>query len=225
MYVCVCVTVHKTVECVQIMRWWSSNLVQGILRRLGSVANGYVLVYLTRPSHSSRLLVSFQGGHPPPAPTKNNTNMSPHRIILPHGINMSPSQHTDASHHDPTPRCPWYPPPTLTRSRHAYRIPVAAAPLLLPKLLPLWPSYVTLLPSESTTAPGVSPLLRTLSLAHTHQKQAWWPPTPPLLPVASPHKSLARVNCVLGYVILRIFLKLVEKFVCPFHGARKWDST
>ena len=66
---CVCVSSHQTVECVQIMRWWSSNLIQGRLRSLGSVANCYVLVYLTRPSLSSRFLISFRGGHPPPDPT------------------------------------------------------------------------------------------------------------------------------------------------------------
>ena len=35
--VCVCVTGHRSVEYVQIMRWWSSNLGQWPLQNLGSV--------------------------------------------------------------------------------------------------------------------------------------------------------------------------------------------
>ena len=53
MRVCVCVDGHYPMECFQIMRWWSYKLGQEPLRIPGSVANCYVLVYLTRPSLSS----------------------------------------------------------------------------------------------------------------------------------------------------------------------------
>ena len=69
MCVCVCVASHQPVECVRIMMWWSSNHGQGPLRSLGSVANYYVLFYLTHPSHSPPLLIFFQGGQLPPSPT------------------------------------------------------------------------------------------------------------------------------------------------------------
>ena len=64
--VCVCVYVcvagHQPVECVQIMRWWISNLGHGPLWSLDSVINCYILVYLTIPSISSWFLISFWGG-------------------------------------------------------------------------------------------------------------------------------------------------------------------
>ena len=60
---------HQPVECVQNMRWWSSNLRQWPLLNLGSVAYCYLLVYLTRPTLSYRFLMYFSGGQPPPAST------------------------------------------------------------------------------------------------------------------------------------------------------------
>ena len=51
----------------------------------------------------------------------------PHRIILPHGIPLSPSQYTAPKLTLPY---PIYPPP----SQHACRIPVASVHLLLPKI-------------------------------------------------------------------------------------------
>ena len=168
--VCVCVAGHQPAECVQIMRWWISNLGQGPLRSIKSVANFYVFVYLTRPSLSSRFLISFLGGAAPTGPDTPTTDVSPHRIIRPPGRHLSLSQNTDASRHDPTPCCPCSPPPNLPCYRHTCRIPVTTITLPLPKSLPPWPSAGSLLPSASTMAPGVSPLLRTLYLMHTHQK-------------------------------------------------------
>ena len=135
--VCVCVAKHQPVECVQIMRWWSSNLRQRPLRNLGSVANCYLLVYLSRTLLSYRFLIYFRGGGNTPLLNRHpTTNVSLHRIIYPPGRHLSPSQNTDAYRHNPNPRCPCYPPPTLPHSCHACRIPVASAPLMLTKLLP-----------------------------------------------------------------------------------------
>ena len=61
---CVGVAGHQTVYCVQIMRWWSSILLQRPLQNLGSIYNCYVFVYLTRPALSSCLLISFRGSSP-----------------------------------------------------------------------------------------------------------------------------------------------------------------
>ena len=140
--VCVCADGHQPVDCVQIMRWWISNLGQGLLRSLGSVDNCYIHVYLfTWPDPptlpTSWFLSGVRGRASPLFPETPTTNVSSHSIIFPHCINLSPSHNTDASHHDPTPRFLSSPPPTLPRSCHAYRIPVAAAPLPLPKSIPL----------------------------------------------------------------------------------------
>ena len=42
--VCLCVTNHQSMGCVQIMRWWSSNLGQCPLRNLGSIAYCYLFI-------------------------------------------------------------------------------------------------------------------------------------------------------------------------------------
>ena len=85
--VCMCVfPANQPVDCVQIMSGWSSNLRQGPLWSLKSVANCDVLVYLTHPSHSSCLLIFFQRGHPasdptPPPPTCLHTESSDHLCV------------------------------------------------------------------------------------------------------------------------------------------------
>ena len=68
LWVCVCVAGHQTVECIQIIRWWSSNLRKVPLRSLGSFANCYLLVYFNRHSHSSHPLIYFKGGGTPLLP-------------------------------------------------------------------------------------------------------------------------------------------------------------
>ena len=45
--VCVCVTGHQSLECVWIMSWWSSNLLQWPIRNLGSIAN--LSIYIPVP--------------------------------------------------------------------------------------------------------------------------------------------------------------------------------
>ena len=56
-----CVTSHQSVECVQIMRWLSSNLGEWPLWNLGSVAYCYVL-YLSHPTLPSLHIMSLRGG-------------------------------------------------------------------------------------------------------------------------------------------------------------------
>ena len=58
-WVCVCVTGYQSLECVQIMRWWSSNLGQRPLWNLGSVDNVMstyphpnISIFLDHPRHS-----------------------------------------------------------------------------------------------------------------------------------------------------------------------------
>ena len=70
---CVCVTGHQSVECVQIMRWWISNLRKLLLHNLGSVASCYVFI-LVLP-------------HPPFLPSNFLTRGSaPYRPNTPHLI-------------------------------------------------------------------------------------------------------------------------------------------
>ena len=54
--------------------------------------------------------------------------------------------------------CTQTPPQPLISPQHAWRIPVDAAPLTLPKSLLTWPSDVSTLPHFSTTAPRDPPL-------------------------------------------------------------------
>ena len=67
---CVCVSGNQPVECVQIMRRWSSNLGQGPLKSLGSVTNCYILVYLTHPFLYSQFIIYFFGRGSPLLPQK-----------------------------------------------------------------------------------------------------------------------------------------------------------
>ena len=75
---CVCVTGHQSVECVQIMEWWSSNLGQWPLPNLVSVAYYYVFIlFLPRPPFPSSDVLP--GGEAPTScPNKPSTNV---RII------------------------------------------------------------------------------------------------------------------------------------------------
>ena len=69
---CVCVYVccrPPSYGVCPIMMWWSYKLRQGFLLSLCSVANCYILFFLTRPYLSSHFLISFRGGHLPPALT------------------------------------------------------------------------------------------------------------------------------------------------------------
>ena len=156
---CMCVTSHQPVECVQIMSELSSNLRQWPLGNLGSVAYCYVF-FLSCPALSYRQLISLWGCQPPPAPTlpPHMYVLPPHRIIRPLGNHLSPSQHTYAPCFAPILfySCSLF--LTLPHSCHAYQILVASAPLPLPKLLLPWPSADFPLPLAYNTATRVSPL-------------------------------------------------------------------
>ena len=81
---CVCVTGHRYVGYVQIMRWQSSNIGQQPLKNLGSVA--YCCAFILDPTRSL-LLPSYVlfGRYPTPTPTTPTPRsiMSKHRIIPP----------------------------------------------------------------------------------------------------------------------------------------------
>ena len=112
------------------------------------------------------------GGHPPTAPITPPPTpvVSPHSIIRPPGREMYPSQHINVPRLAPIIFCPCSSPLTLPRSRHACRIPVAAAPLPLSKLIIPRPSDDYLIPPASATEPVVSPIPNNLSLLHERQK-------------------------------------------------------
>ena len=74
-------------------------------------------------------------------------------------------------------------PPPLPFPPHYFRIPVAAAPLLLPKSFSTWPPVVTPQLPASTAACATPPLPRIPSTLHRPQILAKGPPTllPPLV--------------------------------------------
>ena len=171
LYVCVCVSGYQSVECIQIMMWWSSNLGKWTLRHLGYVA--YCYTFILVPPRLSFLPpdVLTEGASPsslkPPPPT---SGVDLQRIFPSPGCHLSPSQHTYVPCLSFILRYTWSPPPTLPLSGHAYQIPVTYATFPLPKSLLPWPSEDSLLPPTFNTAPGVSPLTSNLSLCHKRQK-------------------------------------------------------
>ena len=77
-----------------------------------------------------------------------------HRIILPPGCPPSPSQHTknlSLSLLSPL-TTQDRPPLPFPSPHHACQIPIAAAPLLLPKYFSMWPPVADPQPPASTTA-------------------------------------------------------------------------
>ena len=73
-YVCVCVTGHRSVGFVQIIRWWSSNPGKWPLRNLGSVAYCYVFI-LDLPHPLFPPSDVLPGGAPPSFPNTPSTNV------------------------------------------------------------------------------------------------------------------------------------------------------
>ena len=80
---CGCVTGHRLVEYVQIIRWWSSNLGQWPLQNLGSVAMLNTLFYPSRPTCLSRLCIVLGSLLHPTAPPISSCLPSPHLSVAP----------------------------------------------------------------------------------------------------------------------------------------------
>ena len=121
------------------------------------------------------LLSSYVPSHP-----SSSTALPPHRIIRPPRRHPSPSQHTDklctlppltGHHHSPTL-------PPLPCPRHAFQIPVTAAPTLLQGSLLAWLSASVPWMSDAITARESSPRPQTPSLSHKPWILVAGPPTP-----------------------------------------------
>ena len=93
-----CVAGYRSVECVRIMRWWSSNFVQWTLQNLGSVDYSHIAI-LEPPCFSSRRLIYFRGGDLPPS----LSSPPPTSVFYLYRIIHLPGRHLSPSHHTNTP--------------------------------------------------------------------------------------------------------------------------
>ena len=148
---CVCVTGHRYVSYVRFMRWWSSNLGQKPLHNLGNVA--YCCVFILDPPRPlfppSNVLLGGEDPSCPDTPSSGVNRLSS-QIIRPTERHLSLSQYTGVPGLALTLFCPCSPPPTLSFSCHAFRIPAALAPLSPTKSFLLCPSDDCQLPPVST---------------------------------------------------------------------------
>ena len=153
--VCVCVTGHQSLECVQIMRWWTSNIVQWPIRNLGYVT--YCYTAIIDPTHPLPLPPNILPGEADPSwpktPSTNvhilstqdhlNTRASP--VSVPEYRYVCASYSPVSTSNPPTHPLPCH--------RHTCRIPVAATTLPLPQYILTSTSAVSLLPPVSTKDP------------------------------------------------------------------------
>ena len=157
--ICVCFTGHRSEGYVWIMRWWSSNLGQRPCRNLGSMAYCYIAI-IDPPRHLLPPYGVLLGGEATSCTNTPSTNVClvsthDHSLTQESPISVQAHQFSRAS---PFPVAVCNPPlPLIPLPYHVYRIPIAAAPLLLPKYLLTWPSTYFLLPPVSTMTPGYLP--------------------------------------------------------------------